>query len=171
MNNISDLLFSVADQANEHLAEIETDLLQMSLLLDETFEKLNSGFLALHQEISNQKQALKQCGVIDSALDVLQEYEQKIDKEVNQIVINLQFHDLASQLSGRAIERVSALKLIMEMLSVNQKMNDEANSYEQMNAFLQVMNSRWANHKAQPTTGAGACVKQKNMNAGEIELF
>src|SRR6516225_680663 len=52
------LLTGVSDHGSEHLLEVETDLVQTTILLAEAIEKLGGSFLALHTAISSQQEEI-----------------------------------------------------------------------------------------------------------------
>jgi len=52
------LLSNLSDHGTQHLAEIETDLVQTNILLAEAIQKLGASFMAIHEAVSAQQQAI-----------------------------------------------------------------------------------------------------------------
>ena len=50
-SHVKRLLSGVSDHGRRHLNEVETDLVQTTLLLEEAIEKLTSSFMAIHQAV------------------------------------------------------------------------------------------------------------------------
>ena len=50
------LLSDVSDHCSRHLNEVETDLVQTSILLREAIEKLGACFMAIHEAVEMQQQ-------------------------------------------------------------------------------------------------------------------
>src|SRR5512139_2370444 len=53
------LLSGVSVHGDQHLAEVERDLVQMDVLLNEAIKKLCTSFMAIHQAIHLQQETLK----------------------------------------------------------------------------------------------------------------
>ena len=53
-----DLLAGVSTHGDQHLAEVERDLVQMNTLLDEAIKKLCSSFMAIHAAVGKQQEAM-----------------------------------------------------------------------------------------------------------------
>ena len=60
---IKNLLGAVSGQSIDHLAEVDTDLLQTSLLITEAIDKLAASFLAIHAAVTAQQ------SIIDAVLN------------------------------------------------------------------------------------------------------
>ena len=52
------LLSGVSEHGDQHLAEVERDLVQMDVLLDEAIKKLCASFMAIHRAVDLQQEAL-----------------------------------------------------------------------------------------------------------------
>ena len=55
---LMDLLSGVSMHGDQHLAEVERDLVQMDVLLDEAIKKLCTSFMAIHTAVSKQQEAM-----------------------------------------------------------------------------------------------------------------
>jgi len=55
------LLSGVSVHGDQHLAEVERDLVQMDVLLDEAIKKLCTNFMAIHHAVDRQQEALNGC--------------------------------------------------------------------------------------------------------------
>jgi len=53
------LLSGVSTHGDQHLAEVERDLVQMDVLLNEAIKKLCASFMAIHHAIDLQQETLK----------------------------------------------------------------------------------------------------------------
>jgi hypothetical protein len=54
-SHVKRLLSGVSDHGKRHLTEVETDLLQTSLLLEEAIDKLTRNFMAIHDTVTRSK--------------------------------------------------------------------------------------------------------------------
>src|SRR5437867_13417976 len=59
-SQVKHLLSGVSDHGIQHLAEVETDLVQTSLLLNEAIEKHGASFIAIHAAVTAQKETIEQ---------------------------------------------------------------------------------------------------------------
>jgi hypothetical protein len=55
---VMQLLSGVSAHGDQHLAEVERDLVQMDVLLDEAIKKLCASFMAIHHAVDRQQEAL-----------------------------------------------------------------------------------------------------------------
>src|SRR3954463_10537637 len=53
------LLSGLVDHGSQHLAEVETDLVQTNVLLCEAIEKLGASFMAINEAIEAQQSAIE----------------------------------------------------------------------------------------------------------------
>ena len=59
-SRVKELLAGVSDHGVDHLVEVETDLVQTTLLLAEAIEKLGANFLDLHGSLTAQEEHIKE---------------------------------------------------------------------------------------------------------------
>ncbi len=59
ITELRSLLAAVAEHGNQHLVEVEADLMQTTFLLTEAIEKLGASFMAVHEGVSAQQQAIQ----------------------------------------------------------------------------------------------------------------
>lgn len=168
------LLAAVSDHGEQHLDEVETDLHQTTYLLSGAIDKLSANFLSIHKAITAQQQEIDE---LLSAVDIPEkEYQtvlvlrKKIAEEVDAAVTGLQFQDMTSQLITRVIERVDGLRESLGALAIHGQ-DEPAHKQEEIVKLLNEMSdSLDVRHKAL-VSGLTKSVAQRDMNAGDIELF
>jgi len=170
---LRDLLNAVSAHGQQHLLEVEVDLLQTTYLLSAAVDKLSVSFMAIHAAVSAQQQALadimSERGPEMSQLLQLEAYEQKISNEVDLVVSALQFQDMTSQLLTRTIKRVIGLKGLLQELSAHGD-HVEPDHAETTRFLTQLSENLHAGSHAL-SGGLRRSVGQQHMDRGEIELF
>jgi hypothetical protein len=168
------LLSGVSVQGDQHLAEVEQDLGQMDVLLDEAIKKLCASFMAIHQTIAMQQDALN--GMLSdgsSAAEVVARFgaiHEELNRHVGAAVTGLQFQDMTSQLIRRMALHLAGLRGVFAALDAN-----GAAAPETDDAALQAMLSHISDRVDSHLTGLGggvrSTVNQRHMESGDIELF
>ncbi|MBW8328516.1 MAG: chemotaxis protein [Thiobacillus sp.] len=168
------LLSGVSVHGDQHLAEVERDLVQMDVLLNEAIKKLCASFMAIHHAVDLQQAAL------DSLLaDNMRtpEYAARfktlrgeIDRHVGAAVTGLQFQDMTSQLIGRMVQHLAGLRNVFGALDTKGTDMPESGN-EALLAMLNHISDRVGAHCTELAGGVRSTVNQRHMNSGDIELF
>lgn len=169
------LLSAVSDHGQQHLVEVEADLLQTTYLLLAAVDKLSASFMAIHAAVSEQQQALavvmSEHGLEMAQLPQLKAYEQKIANEVDIAVSALQFQDMTSQLLTRTIKRVNGLKGLLQELSAHGDNVEPDQEHAEIASFLAQLSKNLHAGSHALSGGLRRSVDQQHMDSGEIELF
>lgn len=169
------LLSAVSEHGQQHLVEVEADLVQTSGLLLATVDKLSSSFMAIHAAVSKQQQALldvmSEYGLEMAQLPQLEAYKQQISNEVDLAVSALQFQDMTSQLLTRTIKRVNGLKGLLEELSVHGESVEPDQEHAEIARVLAQLSKNLHAGSHALSGGLKRAVDQQHMDSGEIELF
>jgi hypothetical protein len=172
---LRNLLAAVSSQGKQHLVEVEQDLQQTTYLLNEAIEKLGAGFMAVHEAVMQQQKLiddLLQKQQVDSAeTKLIQSYKQKIGDEVNAVVTGLQFQDMTNQLLTRTIKRVTGLKDLLQELANHGDEMEPQHEHEEIARFLDAMNLNFNTRSHALSGGLRQSVDQRNLTAGDIDLF
>lgn len=180
------LLSDVAEHGTQHLLEVEADLKQTTYLLSEAISKLSAGFMRIHESVAAQQQAvdaaLKErvaaekvkpqapAAETPAASEVLACREQ-IAREIDAVVVGLQFQDLTSQLIARTLKRVDGLREVLAALTHHGEAMPAAHEHEAMAQLLCRINQSLSSQSSALQDGLRQEVSQKHMESGEIELF
>ncbi len=168
------LLSGVSTHSDQHLAEVERDLVQMDVLLSEAIKKLGQSFMAIHHAVGKQQQAL------DSMLSEhlsppdyaarLETIQGEINDHVGAAVTGLQFQDMTSQLIGRMVHHLTSLRGVFGELDSNEPILPES-SNEDLLEKLNHISDRVGVRCSQQTQKLRSSVSQHHMESGDIELF
>lgn len=174
-SQVKRLLAGVSDQGNQHLTEVETDLVQTTFLLGEAIEKLGASFMALHAAVSAQQEAvnflLEGGAPTPERAERLQEIQGEIGKHINAAVTGLQFQDMTSQLIGRTVRRVTGLREVLNSLGTEScDVRPEAD-VEQIEALFDKLNAAIESHTEKLQSLGWKPVHQTHMESGDVELF
>jgi hypothetical protein len=168
------LLSGVSTHGDQHLAEVERDLVQMDGLLDEAIKKLCASFMAIHSALARQQETLD--SLLKDGLSA-PDYAARIEKihgEINQhvgaAVTGLQFQDMTSQLIGRMVQHLTGLRDVFGALDSNAPTLPES-SNEALLAMLNEISDRVGVHCTEQACGVRSTVNQRHMESGDIELF
>ena len=169
------LLSGVSDHSNQHLTEVETDLVQTTFLLSEAIEKLGASFMAIHEAVTAQQDAvntlLNGAAASPENAERLKEIHDEIGKHVNAAVTGLQFQDMTSQLIGRTVRRVTGLREVLSALgSGSAGVVPDADS-EELAEVLNNLNSIIESQTEKLESVMWKPVQQTHMESGDIELF
>ena len=168
------LLSGVSEHGDQHVAEVERDLIQMDVLLDEAIKKLCASFMAIHQAVDLQQEALNRF-LADGAhasehaarIEVLRG---EIGQHIGAAVTGLQFQDMTSQLIGRMTRHLSGLRDVFGALDVSGTVLPEGNN-DAMLAALENISDRVTSRFAGLDGVVRSTVNQRHMESGDIELF
>lgn len=168
------LLSGVSTHGDQHLAEVERDLVQMDVLLDEAIKKLCASFMAIHHAAAQQQEALNSM-LADGAS--APEYaarfnaiQDEINRHVGAAVTGLQFQDMTSQLIRRMVLHLSGLRDVFGALDTNGAALPES-ANETLLTLLDDISTRVGAHCSALAGGVRSTVNQRHMESGEIELF
>lgn len=169
------LLAGMSGHGNRHLDEIETDLVQMNILLDEAIRKLGASFLAIHAALGRQQTVLNAllAGKVSAAecAPVFEGIQGEIDLHINAAVTGLQFQDLASQLIGGMGRHLAELRDMFGAIQASGAELPADAGCGEMLVLLDSANRRVAELKSGPADGGQKPVAQRHMESGDIELF
>lgn len=164
------LLSGVSVHGDQHLAEVERDLVQMDVLLDEAIKKLCTNFMAIHHAVDQQQEALN--GLLAGSLPA-SEYAARfealrgeIGQHVGAAVTGLQFQDMTSQLIGRMVQHLAGLRDVFGALDTNAAALPESG-----NEALLALLGDIGNRVGVRSSGVRSTVNQRHMESGDIELF
>lgn len=169
------LLASVAEHGNQHLSQIEADLLQTNFLLAGAIGKLNSSFMAIHTSICAQQKIverlLERHAGEDGYAARLEAESAETDIHLNAVVVALQFHDMTNQLIGRALQRIAGLSKVLETLGASSSGMVAQTGIEEIVALLNDVNHLLEQQSGKLESDLWKAVGQTHMESGDIELF
>ena len=169
------LLSGLSDHGNQHLAEVETDLVQTNFLLGEAIEKLAASFMAIHAAVSVQQQAvdvLLAGGTLTPEISAgLKAVRSEIGLNVNAAVTGLQFQDMTSQLIGRMVRRVAGLRDVLGAIDVTGVALTDESGADEIVAVLSEVNKVLLDQSSMLESLLWKAVSQTHMESGDIELF
>lgn len=169
------LLAGVSVHGDQHLAEVERDLVQVDALLNEAIKKLCASFMAIHQAIGLQQEALN--GVLASGAAApeqaarLEALREEISLHVGAAVTGLQFQDMTSQLIGRMVQHLAGLRDVFSALGTDGASTLPESGSEEMLALLGSISDRVGARCTQLAGVARSTVNQRHMESGDIDLF
>lgn len=174
-SQVKRLLSALSDHGNQHLTEVETDLVQTNFLLGEAIEKLDTSFMAIHDAVSAQQHAvdllLAGQKLTPEISEKLKAVQREIGLHVNAAVTGLQFQDMTSQLIGRMVRRVAGLRDVLGAVGVGGAGMMDASDTEEMAALLGAINEALENQSSKLESLLWKAVNQTHMESGDIELF
>jgi hypothetical protein len=173
-SQVRDLLSNLSDHGTQHLTEVETDLMQTSILLGEAIEKLGASFMAIHQAVGAQQQTidtlLSGMPPTPEIAEQLKARHQEIGLHVNAAVTGLQFQDMTSQLIGRTVQRVAGLREVLGGVGSGSTGIGESNA-EEIVAALTGINRALEEQSTKLERALWKAVCQTHMESGDVELF
>ncbi|MHB1215914.1 MAG: chemotaxis protein [Thiobacillus sp.] len=171
---VVNLLTGVSLHGDQHLAEVERDLVQMNVLLDEAIKKLCASFMAIHRAVDLQQDVLdglRADGV--PAPETAARFEAlrgEISQHVGAAVTGLQFQDMTSQLIGRMVQHLAGLREVFGALDTNGAVLPESDN-EALLAALRHISEQVGTCCSEQAGGVRSTVNQRHMDSGDIELF
>jgi hypothetical protein len=172
---VKHLLSNLSDHGIQHLTEIETDLVQTNFLLGEAIEKLGGSFMAIHEAITAQQEAvnllLSGASLTPEIAEQLKNRQIEVGKHVNAAVTGLQFQDMTSQLIGRTVTRVTGLREVLGGVGSSSASLLPESELEEISAALSCMNRVLEEQSVKLETALWKAVCQTHMESGDIELF
>lgn len=169
------LLTNLSEHGTQHLTEIETDLMQTSVLLSEAIEKLGASFMCIHSAVSAQQQAMEDLiagmPATPELAGQLKARQAEIDHHINAVVTGLQFQDMTGQLIGRTVKRVAGLRDVLVEVGVGSADMAKADNLEKMIHSIEEINRVFQEKSVKLEGGLWKAVCQTHMESGDIELF
>ena len=169
------LLTGVSVHGDQHLAEVERDLVQMDVLLSEAIKKLCTSFMAIHHAIDLQQETLK--GMLSAEKTAseqaarLEALREEIGQHVGAAVTGLQFQDMTSQLIGRMVQHLAGLRDVFGALGTNGSADLPESGSDEMLAMLSHISDRVGARCTELAGTVRSTVNQRHMESGDIELF
>ena len=174
-SRVKQLLSGVSDHGVEHLLEVETDLVQTTILLAEAIEKLGENFLSLHASITSQEEQIRKIVVTSkipqSSVDQLAQIQSDIASHINNAVTSLQFQDLTNQLITRTVQRSAGLRELLCTLDVVGNVIPNDSEIDEIEAVLAQITEKLEQQSIELKNLLRRTVNQKNLGSGDIELF
>jgi hypothetical protein len=172
---IKNLLSGLAGQGNQHLTEVETDLIQTTFLLNEAIGQLGASFLAIHEGVAAQQQLIE---LLRSGATLTPEQDERlkaipleIGQNVNAAVTGLQFQDITSQLISRTVKRVTGLRDVLTNIGANGSRLMPDSETEDIVSALNSINKILENQSVKLENVLWKAVCQTHMKSGDVELF
>lgn len=174
-SQVKQLLSGVSDHGVAHLLEVETDLVQTTILLAEAIEKLGENFLDLHTSITSQEEQILELvntGLIPKDnVDKLAKIQADIALHINLAVTSLQFQDLTSQLIARTVQRSAGLRELLSTLDMVGNVIPSDGGTEEISAVLTEITEKLEQQSVELKSLLRRTVNQQHLNSGDIELF
>lgn len=174
-SQVKHLLSNLSDHGTQHLTEVETDLVQTSFLLGEAIEKLGASFMAIHEAITAQQDAidllLSGAKPTPEIVEKLKSRHTEIGQHVNAAVTGLQFQDMTNQLIGRTVRRVTGLREVLDGIGSRSSGMPPESNLDEMIATLNSINQVLEEQSVKLESALWKAVCQTHMESGDIELF
>lgn len=174
-SHVKRLLSGVSAHGRRHLTEVETDLVQTTLLLEEAVEKLTSSFMAIHQVVDARQEAINRllAGGAPSAEDSasLTMMSGEIGQHVNTAITSMQFQDMTSQLLDRTLRRVTGLREFLTTLSEHGADILPESGSDEIVERLGKVSMALAIQSIELRSMLRKSVEQRHLESGDIELF
>lgn len=168
------LLSGVSVHGDQHLVEVERDLMQMDLLLDEAIKKLCASFMAIHHAVGQQQETLNTLLVNGNPrpeqVARLEALRSEINQHVGAAVTGLQFQDMTSQLIGRIGQHLTGLHDVFGALDTSRP---DISGFPEgsMSDVLDRITDKVDACCTELASGVRSAVNQRHMESGDIELF
>lgn len=174
-SKVKQLLAGVSDHGVSHLLEVETDLIQTTILLAEAIEKLGANFLDLHASVVSQEE---QISIIVATGQVpaenvkqLTQIQTDIALHINKAVTSLQFQDLTNQLISRTMQRSVGLRELLSTLDVVGSVISADGENEEIEGLLTEVTTKLEQQSVELKSLLRKTVNQEHLDSGDIELF
>jgi hypothetical protein len=174
-SHVKRLLSGVSAHGRRHLTEVETDLVQTTLLLEEAVEKLTGSFLAIHQAVdANQATIDRLLAGQQPTQDEgarLNAMSGEIGLHVNTAITSMQFQDMTSQLLDRTLRRVLGLREFLATLGEHGADIVPESGSEEIVERLGKVSMALAVQSLELRSVLRKSVEQKHLESGDVELF
>lgn len=174
-SHVKRLLSGVSVHGRRHLTEVETDLLQVELLLEEAIDKLTASFMAIHGGVQSRQQSLDRLlagqAISDEERAALAAMSAEMGTHVNAAITSMQFQDMTAQLIERTLRRVAGLRDFLATLSEHgADIAPETDSDEIVDRLGKV-SMALAIQSLELRSMLRKSVEQKHLESGDVELF
>lgn len=174
-SHVKRLLSGVSAHGRRHLSEVETDLVQTTLLLEEAVEKLTTSFMAIHRAIDANQATIDrllagQAPTADESAR-LNAMSGEIGRYVNTAITSMQFQDMTSQLLDRTLRRVTGLRDFLTTLSEHGADILPESDSEEIVERLGKVSMALAIQSMELRSVLRKSVEQKHLESGDVELF
>ena len=174
-SQVKQLLAGVSDHGIDHLLEVETDLVQTTILLAEAIERLGSNFLSLHASLTLQEEQIKtivNIGLIPTEnIEKLNDIQRDITSHINNAVTSLQFQDLTSQLIARTVQRSAGLRELLCTLDLVGNGIPNDGGADEIALLLVEVTKKLEQQSIALKSILRKTVNQQHLDSGDIELF
>jgi ribosomal protein S16 len=174
-SQVKELLSGVSDHGIDHLLDVETDLVQTTMLLAEAIEKLGSNFLNLHATLTLQEDQIRSIihtgAVPQESINQLAKIQTDISEHMNKAVTSLQFQDLTSQLISRTVQRSAGLRELLYTLDLVGNIIPHDGDIEEISILLGEISKKLNQQSVDLKSVLRKTVNQQDLNSGDIELF
>lgn len=174
-SRVKQLLSGVSDHSVDHLLEVETDLVQTTILLAEAIEKLGENFLDLHAALTSQEGEIRQIvetGAIPKEnAEKLAVIQADIALHINKAVTSLQFQDLTNQLITRTVQRSAGLRELLCTLEIVGNVIPPDGEIDEIAVVLTEITEKLEQQSIELKSLLRKTVNQQHLDSGDIELF
>lgn len=174
-SRVKELLAGVSDHGVDHLLEVETDLVQTTILLAGAIERLGANFLDLHASLTSQEEQIRiivSGGLIQNeSVERLAQIQSDISLHINRAVTSLQFQDLTSQLISRTVQRSAGLRELLCTLDIVGNVIPNDVGIDEISVVLSEITSKLEQQSVELKSLLRKTVKQQDLDSGDIELF
>jgi hypothetical protein len=174
-SHVKRLLSGVSAHGRRHLTEVETDLVQTTLLLEEAVEKLTTSFMAIHQTVDASQATIDRmlAGQAPSEEESarLLAMSGEIGRHVNTAITSMQFQDMTSQLLDRTLRRVTGLREFLTTLSEHGADILPESGSEEIVDRLGKVSMALAMQSLELRSMLRKSVEQRHLESGDVELF
>lgn len=172
---MQELLQNIAGNSSIHLSEMESDLLQINLLLMEAINKLGTNVVRIGQDVQRQQEIVRQLAESENcspfAVEKLDELNREIDVNVASVITAMQFQDMTSQLLDGVLSRVTGLQEMIEEVDKLASEVSGAESEGDIQMMVRATGETMTQRRHELEELHAKRVSQKHMESGSIELF
>ena len=174
-SELHELLQSVVCNSGDCLSEMESDLLQVNLLLMEAINKLGDNVLEIGRNLDSQKQVINQMVKMGNGspfiIEQLDELGQSVDEGVASVITAMQFQDITSQLLDKVLGRVRCLREVLDEVEKLAGGITKAGSDSDVLAMIHEASLAMHIKHEQMKAIEVQNVMQSHMDPGSIDLF
>lgn len=174
-SHVKRLMSGVSEHGKKHLTEVETDLIQVELLLEEAIEKITSSFMSIHATVTSQQDSINRLLKGEAAGEEerarLASLSDDIGAYVNTAVTSMQFQDMTAQLIDRSLKRVTGLREFLGTLGTHGADLVPESGNEEIVDLLGKVSMALAIQSLELRSVLRKAVNQQHLESGDIELF